>query len=74
MGQDYERGQNLHAMFRTGTRTYTERPPASCRAARAAWDIHIKNGPIKWIYLFDGYWGALRENGVIDEIENTGLY
>jgi hypothetical protein len=60
-----------HSFFRTGTRTYETRPPANCRRARAAWDAHLKNGPIVWLYLLDGYWGAKRENGDIDEIENV---
>lgn len=67
-------------MFRTGTRRYTARPPAGCRAARAAWDMHAEGGPIVWLQLLDGYWGAQRppkpdgSEGEIDEIENTGLY
>lgn len=67
-------GENFHCMYRTGTRKYTERPPANCRAARAAWDIHSERGKVVWLYLLDGYWGACRENGDIEEIENTGLY
>lgn len=64
-------GQNLHAMFRTGARRYKSRPPANCRSARAAWDAHLKNGPIVWLQLLDGYWGAYRENGEIVEFENN---
>lgn len=63
-------GENLHCMFRTGTRQYTSRPPANCRSARMAWDAHLQNGPIVWLQLLDGYWGACRENGNIDELEN----
>jgi hypothetical protein len=59
-----------HPMFRTGTRRYECRPPASCRSARWAWDCHAKDGPIVWLQLLDGYWGAMRQNGNIDEIEN----
>lgn len=64
-------GQNLHPLFRTGTRTYTSRPPANCRSAREAWDYHAQAGPIEWLFLLDGYWGAKRPNGDIDECENT---
>lgn len=68
------RGENLHCFFRTGTRRYTSRPPANCKAARSAWDEHLKDGPIIWLQLLDGYWGALRESGDIEEIENVGRY
>lgn len=57
-------------MFRTGTREYTKRPPANCRRARAAWDRLAEDGPIEWMTLLDGYWGACRADGSIDEIEN----
>jgi hypothetical protein len=63
-------GQNLYAMHRTGTRRYKSRPPANCRSAREAWDYHLKSGPVLWLQLLDGYWGAMRENGDIDECEN----
>jgi hypothetical protein len=66
-----EPGMNLSAMFRTSDRVWTERPPASCRSARAAWDYHTRDGPIVWLRLLDGYWGACRENGDIDECENA---
>lgn len=64
-------GWNLYGMHRTGTRRYTSRPPANYRSARAAWDTHLATGPIVWLQLVDGYWGAMREDGSIDEIENT---
>jgi hypothetical protein len=70
------RGENLHCMFRTGKRRYHSRPPANCKAARGAWDDHAKSGPIVWLQLLDGYWGAKRPpssddpDGRIDEIEN----
>lgn len=70
MGSGLPSGHHLFGMFRTGTRTYTERPPANCRRARAAWDRHAKDGPIVSLQLLDGYWGAERPNGRIDEIEN----
>jgi hypothetical protein len=60
-----------HAMFRTGTRTYTKRPPANCKTAQLAWDFLAKDGPIVWMTLLDGYWGAERPDGRIDEAENT---
>jgi hypothetical protein len=61
---------NFSAMFRMGTgKQYTSRPPANCAAARAAWDAHAEDGPIVWLQLLDGYWGAMRENGDIDEKE-----
>lgn len=74
------RGQNLHCAFRTGTRRYTSRPPANCRAARAAWDRFAKNGPVVWLQLLDGLWGAERlptseyPDGELECIENVGLY
>jgi hypothetical protein len=56
---------------RTGTRRYTERPPANCRKARAVWDIFAEDGPALWIHLGDGYWGCCREeDGNIEQIEN----
>lgn len=64
-------GMHLSSMFRTGARRYKSRPPANCRSAREAWDIHAKKGPIVWLQLLDGYWGCCRENGDIEEIENT---
>lgn len=60
-----------HPMFRSGTRRYTERPPANCKTAREAWDFHAKAGPVVWLQLLDGYWGAMRESENIDEVENT---
>ncbi len=62
-----------HAMFRTGSRTYTKRPPANCKTARKAWDhFAAKGGPIKWLSLLDGYWGIERvDGGPIEEIENV---
>jgi hypothetical protein len=60
-----------YGMFRTGSRAYTERPPANCRSAREAWDHHIQRGPIVKLFLLDGYWGAQREDGSWDEVENT---
>lgn len=57
-------------MFRTGTRTYHSRPPSNCKRARAAWDYLAKDGPIEWMTLLDGYWGACRPNGSMSECEN----
>lgn len=51
-------------------KVYTSRPPANCRSARAAWDAHSKGGPIVWMRLLDGYWGAKRADGSIDEVDN----
>lgn len=59
-----------HSLFRTGTRRYKGRPPSNCKRARAAWDHHLKGGPVVWLQLLDGYWGAMRPNGEIDECEN----
>ncbi|MGY3359723.1 hypothetical protein ACVWZK_006386 [Bradyrhizobium sp. GM0.4] len=65
------RGDNLHAMYRTGTREYRSRPPANCKAARKVWDHFAANGPIEWIHLLGGYWGCQRPgDGPIEEIEN----
>lgn len=63
-------GMNLHSMYRNGTRRYTSRPPANCKSARAAWDEHAKAGRVVWLQLLDGYWGAMREDCSIDELEN----
>ena len=60
-----------NGMFRTSDKFYTSRPPANCRSARLAWDILLRKGPITRMRLLDGYWGAERENGNWDEIENT---
>lgn len=60
-----------HGMFRTSDKVYRSRPPANCRSARAAWDYHLNDGPIVSMRLLDGYWGAEREDGRIDERENT---
>ena len=64
------RGQNFHTMFRTSHVRYLKRPPSGCRTARKAWDLHLKKGAVIWLQLLDGYWGVMRENGLIDEIEN----
>jgi hypothetical protein len=40
-----------------------------CGASSGAWDAHAEDGPIVWLQLLDGYWGAMRENGDIDEKE-----
>lgn len=66
-------GMHLSAMFRDGRRRYHKRPPANCKSAREAWDLHAEKGPVIWLQLLDGYWGAMRENGDIDECENTFL-
>lgn len=62
-----------HGMFRSGTRQYLTRPPSNCRRARAAWDRHAETGHVVWLQLLDGYWGAMREDGHIDELENIPL-
>ena len=73
------RGENLHCMFRTSAKRYTNRPPANCKAARAAWDFHVLEGvksgrgPVLWLQLLDGHWGAMFQNGELHEVENTGL-
>lgn len=61
-----------HRMYRTGTRRYEKRPPASCRSARWAWDWFAEKEKVVWLQLLEGYWGAMRESGSIDEIENLG--
>lgn len=58
-------------MLRWGTRVYTSRPPANCRAARWAWDHLSKKGPIRDMHLMDGYWTCMRMDGELDDIENT---
>lgn len=63
-----------HAMFRTGSRWYTSRPPANCRTARKAWDYFAKKDgrPIKWLSLLSGYWGCERvDGGSVEEVENV---
>jgi hypothetical protein len=59
-----------NGIFRTSAKFYTSRPPANCASARAAWDILSKKGPIVRLRLLDGYWGAERENGHWDDVEN----
>lgn len=64
-------GSHLHAMYRTSHKVYTSRPPANCKSARAAWDKLLQKGSIVRMRLLDGYWGAERENGHWDDVENT---
>lgn len=72
-------GEHFHSMYRTSYKRYTSRPPSSCRAARAAWDIHVEKakelnkGAVVWLQLLNGYWGAKYESGDLREIENCGL-
>jgi hypothetical protein len=58
-------------MFRTSLKVYKSRPRANCRSAREAWDFHARKAPVVSLRLLDGYWGAQRENGHWDEVENT---
>lgn len=54
-------GWNLSAIFRAGTgKRYHSRPPSNCEAARKFWDTMADDGPVEWIQLLDGYWGAQR--------------
>jgi hypothetical protein len=57
-------------MFRSGRR-YEKRPPANCKTARLAWDHFAKAAPVEWLQLLNGYWGAMRADGSIEEIENV---
>ncbi len=58
------------AAFRTSGKRYRARPPANCRAARAAWDVFAAEGPVEWLQLLDGHWGAKRPgNPLPEEIE-----
>lgn len=59
-----------NGMFRTSSKVYTSRPPANCASARAAWDKLSLTGPIVSLRLLDGYWGAEREDGHWDDVEN----
>lgn len=63
----------FYAMFRTGTRVYTSRPPANCRSARQAWDYlsEPSKAPIKDMHLVDGYWICERTDGTHEDVENT---
>jgi hypothetical protein len=63
------RGQNLSSAYRTSKKRWTKRPPSSSKTARAAWDCHSNKGLIVWMQLLDGFWGAMREDGHIDEID-----
>lgn len=69
-------GERFHTLFRSSGKRYTKRPPANCKTARKAWDIHAKTGAaagkggVAWLQLLDGYWGAQFENGDLDEIDN----
>jgi len=60
-----------YGVFRSSDKFYKARPPSNCRSARLAWDQLITSGPILRMRLLDGYWGAERENGDWDDVENT---
>lgn len=65
----------LYAHQRTSDVRYTARPPANCRAARWAWDNFVKDGPVKILWLGQGYWMVRRPEGFSgdakDEIDAT---
>jgi hypothetical protein len=69
------RGDNLHPLFRSSSKRYTERPPANCVTAREAWDLlTLKNpdrGGIVCLFLHDGYWQAEFADGEWDDAENV---
>lgn len=73
------RGNHFKSMYRTSHKRYTERPPANCKTARAAWDRHTEKakaackGAVIWMHLLDGHWGAEYEDGDIQEVENCGF-
>lgn len=60
-----------YGVFRTSHKFYSSRPPANCVSARQAWDILILDGPIVSMRLLDGLWMCERENGDLDDVENT---
>ncbi len=57
------------APFRSSPKRYTFRPPASCRAARLAWDTLAKDNAIKSMGLLDGLWMCETVLGDTDYVE-----
>ncbi len=57
-----------YAAFRTSRKKYTVRPPASCKAARWAWDLLVEDSPIRSLGLIDGLWMCERKNGETDAV------
>ena len=62
-------GWALYSFHRTSQTIYTSRPPANREAARKAWDRFAQDGEITQVRLLDGYWGCIRPNGDLDEVE-----
>jgi hypothetical protein len=59
-----------YAAFRTSDKFYYSRPPANCPAARLAWDIHAKDGPIISMRLLDGLWFCKRTaDGDLEDVD-----
>ena len=59
-----------YAAFRTSNKFYYARPPANCAAARLAWDIHAKDGPIESMRLVEGLWFCERGDGsTLDDVD-----
>jgi hypothetical protein len=61
-----------YAAFRTSNKFYYSRPPANCSAARLAWDIHAKDGPIISMRLVEGLWFCERDGGGVLEDVDAG--
>ena len=59
-----------YAAFRTSDKFYYSRPPANCPAARLAWDIHAKDGPIVSMRLVEGLWFCEREgDSILEDVD-----
>lgn len=60
-----------YAALRSSPKKYKSRPPASNRAARAAWDALSREGarPIQSMGLLEGLWMCLLPDGTTDYVE-----
>jgi hypothetical protein len=63
---------HLLAIYRSGTRFYTSRPPSNCRSARAAWDrlATKKNVPLVELMLIEGTWSGGYSDGSSAIVDN----
>jgi hypothetical protein len=63
---------HLLAIYRTGTRFYTSRPPSNCRSARKAWDrlAAKKDVPLVELMLMEGTWSGGYADGTSAIVDN----
>jgi hypothetical protein len=63
---------HLLAIYRSGTRFYTSRPPSNCRSARAAWDRLTAKKDVQLIelMLMEGTWSGGYADGTSAIVEN----